>query len=144
MSELQAKPRPAKPVPVPDADSRAYWAGANQNEFRLQRCRDCGKAQFYARSVCRHCQGHALAWQVAAGLGRVASFSVIHRAPTPAFAGDAPYVLALVDLDEGVRFMCNVLRCDPASVRIGLRVRLCFESRPGSEQKIPQVEMVES
>ncbi|MBL8999449.1 MAG: OB-fold domain-containing protein, partial [Gemmatimonadetes bacterium] len=53
---------------------------------------------------------------------------------------DVPYVLALVDLDEGLRFMCNVLRCDPAQVRIGMPVRVCFESRPGSEQKIPQVE----
>ncbi|ODV12258.1 MAG: hypothetical protein ABT20_04150 [Rubrivivax sp. SCN 70-15] len=130
----------AKPVPQPDGISRPYWEGAILGEFRYQRCQACGKAQFYARNVCVHCHGRELAWQVAAGGGRIASFSVIHRAPIPAFAGDAPYVLALVDLDEGFRFMCNVLRCDPASVRIGMPVRVCFESRPGSEQKMPQVE----
>jgi uncharacterized OB-fold protein len=135
MAEVQAKPMPA-----PDACSRPYWEGANQGEFRFQRCRGCGKAQFYPRSACVHCQGTDLAWQVAAGLGRVASFSVVHRAPLAAFAGDVPYTLALVDLDEGFRFMCNVLNCDPAAVRIGMRVRVTFEARPGSEQKIPQVE----
>ena len=139
MSEVQAKP-----VPALDAYSRPYWEGADQGLFRFQRCRGCGKAQFYSRSVCVHCQGTDLEWQTAAGLGRVASFSVVHRAPTPAFRGDAPYVVALVDLDEGIRFMCNVLHCDPAAVRIGLRVRVIFESRPGSEQKIPQVEVVAS
>ncbi len=135
MAEVQAKP-----VPQPDGISRPYWEGANLGEFRYQRCKACGKAQFYARNACVHCHGRELTWQVAAGGGRVASFSVIHRAPIAAFAGDVPYVLALVDLDEGFRFMCNVLRCDPATVRIGMPVRVCFESRVGSEQKIPQVE----
>jgi len=135
MAEVQAKP-----VPQPDGISRPYWDGANLGEFRYQRCKACGKAQFYARNACVHCKGRELAWQVAGGGGRIASFSVIHRAPIASFAGDTPYVLALVDLDEGFRFMCNVLRCDPAAVRIGMPVRVCFESRPGSEQKIPQVE----
>ena len=130
----------AKPVPVPDGISRPYWEGASLGEFRYQRCGACGKAQFYARSACVHCRATDLRWQKAAGGGRIASFSVIHRAALPSFAGDAPYVLALVDLDEGFRFMCNVLRCDPATVRIGMPVRVCFESRAGSEQKIPQVE----
>ncbi len=71
-----------------------------------------------------HCHATDLAWHTAAGGGRIASFSVIHRAPIAAFAGDTPYVP----------------RCDPAQVRIGMPVRVCFESRPGSEQKIPQVE----
>ncbi|MDP1692017.1 MAG: OB-fold domain-containing protein [Burkholderiaceae bacterium] len=130
----------AKPMPVPDAYSRPYWDGANQDEFRFQRCRSCGKAQFYSRYACVFCHSTELQWQVAAGGGQVASFSVIHRAPLASFIADTPYVLALVDLDEGFRFMCNVLNCDPAKVHIGLRVRVCFESRPGSEQKIPQVE----
>ena len=131
---------PAKPVPVPDSISRPYWEGANLGEFRFQRCSACGKAQFYARNACRHCHATELHWEMAAGSGRIASFSVIHRAPIASFAGDAPYVLALVDLDEGFRFMCNVLRCDHAQVRIGMAVRVCFESRSGSEQQIPQVE----
>ncbi len=143
MSEVPSLPMPM-PMPAPDACSRPYWDGANQDVFRFQRCRACGRAQFYPRSLCAHCQGADLGWETAAGPGRVASFSVIHRAPLPAFASAVPYVLALIDLDEGVRFMCNVLNCDPATVRIGMRVRLCFQARPGSTQKVPQVEPAES
>ena len=56
----------------------------------------------------------------------------------------AAIILALVDLDEGFRFMCNVLNCDPATVKIGMRVRVCYETRSGTEQKVPQVEPAKS
>jgi hypothetical protein len=129
----------AKPVPQPDADSRPYWDGANQGQFMYQRCRSCTRAQFYSRSLCSHCRSGELDWHAAQGGGRIASFTVVSRAPTAAFAGDAPYVIALIDLQEGIRFMCNVIGCSPDSVRIGLPVKLVFESRPGSDQRIPQV-----
>ena len=77
MAEVQTKP-----MPVPDSISRPYWEGANQSEFRFQRCRACGKPQFYSRFACVHCHSADLQWQVAEGLGRVASFSVIHS-PLP-------------------------------------------------------------
>jgi uncharacterized OB-fold protein len=131
----------AKPVPVPDADSRIYWQGINDNKFLFQRCRSCGKAQFYSRSVCSHCQAQDLEWEQAKGSGKVASYSVVHRAPIPSFRDDTPYVLALIDLDEGFRFMCNVIHCDPDAVRLGSAVKVVFEAREGSNQKIPQVEL---
>ncbi len=108
----------------------------------FQRCRSCSKAQFYPRSLCSHCGARELQWEPAKGLGKVASFSVVHRAPIPAFKGNGPYVLALIDMDEGFRFMCNVVHCDPESVRIGNRVRVVYEERAGSNQKIPQVELL--
>ncbi|MBH1964141.1 MAG: Zn-ribbon domain-containing OB-fold protein [Comamonadaceae bacterium] len=108
----------------------------------FQRCSTCGKSQFYPRSLCRHCRARELKWEQSKGLGKVASYSVVHRAPTPAFRTNSPYVLALIDMDEGFRFMCNVIHCDPASVGIGDTVRVVYESRPGSTQKIPQVEKI--
>lgn len=131
----------AKPVPVPDADSRVYWQGANEEKFLFQRCRSCGKAQFYSRSVCSHCQSHDLDWQEAKGCGKITSFSVVYRAAIPAFMNDVPYVLALIDMAEGFRFMCNVINCDPMAVRLGSLVTVVFEQRAGSDQKIPQVEL---
>lgn len=131
-----------KPVPEPDAESAPYWQGANEGRFMFQRCAACGKAQFYPRSLCSHCRGRELSWEQSTGLGKVASFSVVHRAPIPAFKSDSPYVLALIDMDEGFRFMCNVIHCDPQSVLIGNAVRVVYETRSGSNQKIPQVEQI--
>jgi uncharacterized OB-fold protein len=132
-----------KPVVVADHDSSVFWKGVNNSRFLFQRCETCKKAQFYPRSVCSHCKSRALSWEESAGRGRVASFSVIHRAPIAAFKGDVPYVLALVDLEEGVRFMCNVVNCNPAKVRIGSVVKVVYERREGSEQMVPQSELCE-
>jgi uncharacterized protein len=136
--------KPLKPIPPADADSRAFWQGANDGRFLAQRCGDCGRAQFYPRSVCRHCQSTKLADEACRGTGKVASYSVVHRAPIPSFRPDAPYVVALVDLDEGVRFLCNVVGCAPGEVRIGDAIELVFEERDGSTQRIPQARRVAS
>jgi hypothetical protein len=66
-------------------------------------------------------------WTDASGFGTVYSFTVVRRNPNPAFAARLPYVLALVDLDEGVRIHTNLVGCDPDAVHVGQRVRVCFE-----------------
>lgn len=130
-----------KPVPIPDTDSKIYWQGVNDNKFLFQRCRNCGKAQFYSRNVCSHCQSASLDWEEATGEGKIFSFSVVHRAPISSFKGNVPYVVALVELDEGFRFMCNVINCNPSDVRLDRSIKVVYETREGSDQKIPQVEL---
>lgn len=64
-------------------------------------------------------------WVVSAGHGTVYSFTIVHRAPHPAFA--TPYVVAIVTLDEGFEMLAN-LECEPARAAIGLRVRALFRA----------------
>jgi hypothetical protein len=66
-------------------------------------------------------------WRRAAGRGIVYSFTVIHRPPFPAFRDKVPYVLALVELSEGVRMMTNIVDCNPNTVEIGMAVEVTFE-----------------
>jgi uncharacterized OB-fold protein len=68
-----------------------------------------------------------LDWIHASGRGQVYSATVCFRAPDPSFRPDVPYVIALIDLDEGPRMMSNVTDCDPAEVRIGDRVEVYFD-----------------
>ncbi len=138
-NESNARPADVFPVPEPDADSRPFWDAANAGRFLLQRCGDCGAAQFYFRSMCHKCQGSRLAAEESAGNGTIATFSIVHRAPLNCFRDRGPYPVALVDLDEGVRFLTNVVGCDTSEVRIGQRVRLVFEPIPGSRQMLPKV-----
>ena len=131
----------AKPAPRPNADSAPYWEACNRGELIYQACTACGHVQFYPRALCAACQSRALEWRRSAGKGSVHTFTVNHRAPTAAFADDAPYVIALVDMDEGFRLMLNMLNCSVEEVAIGMRVRITFEPRgPNGEQKIPQAE----
>lgn len=125
-----------KPAPVPNADTKPFWDACNEERLIYQSCRSCGHAQFYPRSICVRCEGRALDWRDAKAAGTVHTFTIVHRAPTPAFRADAPYVLALIDLDDGFRMMMNIVDCAPESVRIGMAVRIVFEERDG--QRLPQ------
>ncbi|MBW2622538.1 MAG: OB-fold domain-containing protein, partial [Deltaproteobacteria bacterium] len=61
-------------------------------------------------------------------------------APTQPFRDDVPYIIALIDLRDGVRMMMNVKNCAPEDVYIGMSVRIVFEERGEEKQKIPQAE----
>ncbi len=120
---------PGLPVPPADADGARYWQGARDGKLLLQRCVGCGAVRFYPRHLCPACWSPDHAWIEAAGRGRVHSFTVIHRPPSPEFAARVPYVVALVDLEEGPRMMANVISADALGVAIDDPVTVVFEER---------------
>ena len=97
--------------------------------FSLPRCGDCGKFHFYPKPVCPHCQGAKLAWAPASGRGEVYSHSTVHRAPSPAFKDDVPYVIAIVKTDDGPHLLSRVVGKAPEEVRIGMRVRVRLDRK---------------
>jgi len=128
---------PALPVPKPTNDSREFWSNAAEERLLLRACRSCGKAMFYPRPLCPACGSDALEWREASGRGVVHACTIVYRAPDQAFRARAPYVLALIDLEEGPRVMANVTDCRPDAVHIGMAVTVWFEPR-GADIAIPQ------
>lgn len=120
-----------KPLPVPTAETRAFWDGCRRGELLYQSCRKCRHAQFYPRQLCTRCLSHEVEWRNSNGTGAIFTVTTVNRPTTAAFKDDVPYVIALVDLDEGFRMMLNVLGDDRLNARIGDRVRIGFEERPG-------------
>ena len=116
-----------KPIPRPYQDTEPYWDAAKEKRLVLQQCKDCGKHQFYPRGVCSHCLGSALDWVESRGRGKVHTFTVCHRAPHPGFAADLPFVIAVIELEEGVRMMSNIVGCDPKTVHIDMAVKVVFD-----------------
>jgi uncharacterized OB-fold protein len=129
-----------KPKIHPTAESLPFWEGCRDHKLRYQVCADCGTVQLIPRSVCTRCHGRQLAWRESAGQGTVLSHTTVYRAPTPAFKPDTPYVVALVDMDEGFRLMVNVQGGKDAPVSIGRRVRIAFEARDDATVPIAQLE----
>lgn len=125
------------PAPVVNADSLPYWNAAREQRLVIRQCKSCHQLHFMPRHLCPHCWSDDLEWIDAKGQGSIHSFTVIHRASDPAFASQVPYVLALIELDEGPRMMANILGKDALSAAIGDRVQVTFESR-GPEAKLPQ------
>lgn len=114
---------------LPDPDSEPYWQGAAAGELRYRRCTSCEAVIFYPRSLCPACGAPDPEWQVSAGSGTVYAVSVVHRAP-PAFDGQTPYAVLLVDLDEGFRMMSRLVNAAPDTISIGDRVQVVFQDGP--------------
>ena len=112
------------PAPKVLPETLAYWQAADEGRLLVKRCNQCGQFHHYPRDICPHCLSSDTVWQDAAGTGTVYSFSTMG-------AGDAAYTLAFVTLDEGVTMMTNLIECDPATVRIGDKVRVVFQPSQG-------------
>ncbi len=107
------RPVPPKPLPQPEPLAKPYWDSLRDGAMQLQRCAGCERFVFYPRAMCPHCGSRDLSWQRVSGRGRLHSFCIPHRHPSPAFQPDLPYVVALVELDEGVRLMTNLIGVAP-------------------------------
>lgn len=116
-----------KPLPVIDSESRPYWDALKQHRLTLKRCQDCGKHHFYPRALCPHCHSDAVEWVDARGTGTIYSFTIARRPAGPAFKADTPYVVAVVELDEGARMMSNIVTDKVDAVRIGQRVSVQYD-----------------
>jgi uncharacterized OB-fold protein len=128
----------ALPFPDPQtAEAKHFFAAAAAGRLELQRCAACGKLWFYPRPACVACGVAQYAWIVASGRGTLHSFSIVHRAPSEAFRARVPYVVALIDLDEGPRMMANIVGDDALEAAIGDPVEVLFEDR-GEGRRLPQ------
>jgi len=132
-----------KPLPVVDADTRPFWEAARRHRFLIQHCLSCERYVFYPRALCPHCHSDRLEWWEASGEGTIYSFTVSRRPAGPAFEDDVPYVVAIVELEEGPRMMSNVVVDDVGEVRIGEQVRVLFEDVT-DEISLPKFELKRS
>jgi len=115
-----------KPLPEITDLNRIYFEGCAQGELRVRRCLSCNMRFRFAHEWCPHCWSPELGWEKVSGFGKVTHYTIVYMGPSDAF--ETPYVLALIELDEGVRMMSNVL-CPPEQVKIGMPVRVTFEKR---------------
>jgi len=121
-----------KPLPTITAESRPFWEGCARRQLLVQRCRACGARQHYPRGICASCWSNDLEWQASSGRGTVYTFTVTHRTQARGFKDEVPYVVAWVELEEGVQLLTNVVGCDPSRVAIGMPVQVTFEeAAPG-------------
>ena len=116
-----------KPLPAVSLETAPYWEGCKQHELRIQKCAVCGQYQFYPRIYCSKCFSDRVEWIKASGRAKITTFTIVRRPPSPAFADEVPYVVALVMLDEGPTMMTNIVGCAPEQVEIGMPVAVTFD-----------------
>ena len=133
-----------RPLPrLNEQDTGAFWAATKEKQFTYQQCEKTGEVVWHPR---RHSTGSVngeLATKVSKGEGQIYSFSVVRLSYHPFFKTKAPYVVAYVDLDEGPRFLTNVVGIENPleDVHIGQRVKIEWEEH--EELSIPLVRPID-
>lgn len=117
-----------KLVPEPTPDSASYWEGLKARKLLLQRCSGCGRIRHYPQPMCPACHSMNSAWIEASGRGVIHSWTVTHHPFHNGVRDDLPYTLATVDLEEGVRMNAQLRCARTDNLRIGLPVRVMFET----------------
>lgn len=115
------------PLPTPNPTTQPFWDGTKQHRLMLQCDRTTGKPFFYPRVLAPGTLSDDLEWFEASGRGTVYSFTVDRRGSAPAFVARAPYVIAIIELEEGPHMTSNIVGCEIEDVRIGMPVEAVYE-----------------
>jgi uncharacterized protein len=110
--------------PMVNRDSAYFWEGTQKGELRIQSCNACGSLRHPPGPACPSCGALDRGYVVASGLGTVFSY-VVHRHP-PVPGKELPIVIAVIDLDEGVRMVGEVPGVEPEEIAIGSRLQVDF------------------
>ena len=121
---------PRIPLPQPTPISAPHWDGCRQGELRVQHCRACEEYVFIPQSTCTRCLSSDLEWVTSTGRGQLYSYTVVHRPQRPSFK--TPYVVAIVELEEGFHMLSNLIDCPEDAIRVGMALEAVFE--PLSEE----------
>lgn len=118
----------AKPLPKPTPDTQPFWDAVKRHELMLPKCKACGQLHFFPRPFCPHCFSWDLEWVRCSGKGKLYSFLINHR-PAPGFEEETPYVIAVVELDEGPRMLSNLIDIEPTpeAVQVDMPVEILFQ-----------------
>ena len=122
-----------RPYPLPQTSqfTAQFWDGCQRQVLEVPQCQSCNHLFLPGGPVCPKCWSRKLGSRLASGRGSVFSYVVYHRSYHPAIP--APYVVAIIELVEGVRLVSNIIGCTPKSVSIGMAVQVVFEKVGAAE-----------
>lgn len=119
-------------APTVSPDTEFFWTGLRNHDLLIQRCGECGTLRNPPRPMCPHCQ--SLEWDTlkATGRGTVYSYVMPQYPPLPFM--EYPYIVVLVELEEGIRLVSNLIDIEPKDVEVGMPVEVCFEEFDGAAE----------
>ena len=117
------------PTPAVSRETLPWWQAAAEHRLLVQACAACGRRQLPPGPLCRRCRTFELGWHEVPGTGSVYTYTIVHRAMLPSLASRVPYVVVVVELDEGggARLASNLVETVPEAVHVGLRVEVAWD-----------------
>jgi uncharacterized OB-fold protein len=116
-----------KPLPQINPDNKDFWEGCRSHLLQIQKCSECEKPRWPSSFMCPYCLSTNTQLFNSSGRGKVYSFVVYHVAYHPSFKDDLPYVVALVDMEEGFRLLTNIIGCAPEEVHCDMEVEISWD-----------------
>ena len=120
-----------KPEPAITPETQPFWDAAKNKDFMLVKCVDCGffrNPVSITANICPNCGSRKPGeWVKASGKGKVHTYTVVHRTFHPAFERELPYILAIVELEEGPRFLANMREAKSEDMTLDMPVEIIFE-----------------
>ncbi|MBY6410843.1 Zn-ribbon domain-containing OB-fold protein [Rhodococcus sp. BP-252] len=135
-AEVKPKKTLRKLAPKPTPETAFYWAEAAAERLVVQRCLDCRTAYFYPRDFCPACNSGNVEWIECSGRASLYSYVIEHR-PGPGFEDEGPYVVAVVELEEGPRMMTNIVGVEPDPDLLPLDLDLVVRFEERGDMKVP-------
>jgi uncharacterized OB-fold protein/acyl dehydratase len=119
--------------PASSRDTKFFWDGVNAHELRIQKGGDGSLQHPPIPAIWQDAEKEVAPsdYVVASGKGTVFSFVVHHAPKVP--GRTLPFVIALVELEEGVRMLGELRNVDPAAVEIGMPVRAMYIDFPAND-----------
>lgn len=118
---------PGALLPPISHETNPFWQGCAENRLLLQCCDSCGQLRYPPAKLCNKCLNDKSRWCEHEGQGIIYSFVVYHHAFHPDFKEKLPYVVAIIELDNGPRMISRITGCEPGQVEIGMPVKVVFE-----------------
>jgi uncharacterized protein len=116
-----------KPLPSPTPITAPFWAGLKEGRILVQNCQDCGGWVFYPRSHCSHCLSDRLEWRQVTGAATLYTFTITRQPTAPHFADEVPQLLAVVELEGGIRMTTTLVNVAESDIRVGMKLVPCFD-----------------
>jgi hypothetical protein len=110
-------------------EAKPYWDGLKEHKLMMPKCEDCGRVFFYPRVLCPGCHSRRITWIQASGKGKLYSFEIVHQRLNQSYKLPTPYVLAMIELEEGARMMSNLVNIepDPKVIHCDMPVEVLYE-----------------
>jgi len=124
-----ASEKKLRPAPWVTRDSEFFWSAAKEDRFVAQACSDCGELRSPPRPMCPQCHSVASEARALSGRGTVYSWVIPRYPPIPGFEGT--YIVAVIDLEEGIRFVSNLCGIEYEAVTPDMPVEVFFEDTEG-------------
>ena len=124
-----------RPAPIRKRDNNFFWDGAILEELRIQKCNCCGELHHPPGPMCPECLETDMSYEVSQGRGKVYSWIIPRYPELPMFGSNL--IVALIDMEEGVRILSNLCDVSIEAIHQGMEVELFFAETQGGG-KVPQ------